>query len=293
VFRVTRRCQCDLFVFWNARNILTDELTHTNTVSCTVGQGLLAGPTVCDCTPVGRVLFTTLALEHLFDSVPACENLSFVRVVPFDEFREEVNLFTVIVIPAEWNRPRCDDLIARLNLVALRQCDLTVPPDEHAVGCGHFQISTVFSVDLIQRLVNLVTDDLINRLEFRSVVVPAETEHLVAFVSFSIRLDDIVDNVSNFHKPGVPGGVTNEPVFLAVDAHQDDLLVASLLDIEFFANPGSDCRDQCSDLVVLEDPIETVFLDVEDFSLDRENCLVLAVATLLCTPAGAIPLHDE
>jgi hypothetical protein len=95
-----------------------------------------------------------------------------------------------------------------------------------------------------------VANDLFYRLEFRLAVVSPETQHLVVVVPFAICLNDAVDELSNLHESGVPGGIADEAVFFTIDAHQDDLLVPGLFNIEFVADPGPDSSDQRPNLGV-------------------------------------------
>ncbi len=76
-------------------------------------------------------------------------------------------------------------------------------------------------------------------------------------------------------------------------AHQDDLVVADLGDVELLSDAGPDGRDEGLDLVVLEHPIHAGPLDVEDLAPDRENRLHPGVARLGGRPAGRVALDDE
>lgn len=83
---------------------------------------------------------------------------------------------------------------------------------------------------------------------------------------------------------------------LAVDVgvrHQDDLVIAELLDVEVLVDPGAEGRDQRLDLLVLQDLVDPRLLDVEDLASDREDRLVLRVASGLGRAAGGVTLDDE
>ena len=83
---------------------------------------------------------------------------------------------------------------------------------------------------------------------------------------------------------------------LAVDVgvrHQDDLVIAELLDVEVLVDPGAEGRDQRLDLLVLQDLVDPRLLDVQDLAADREDRLVLRVAAGLGRAAGGVTLDDE
>ena len=76
--------------------------------------------------------------------------------------------------------------------------------------------------------------------------------------------------------------------------HDDDLVVAQLLDVEVVAaDAGAERGDEGSDLFASQHLVEARALDVEDFSAQRQHGLVLAVAALLGGAAGRVALDDE
>ena len=75
--------------------------------------------------------------------------------------------------------------------------------------------------------------------------------------------------------------------------HDDDLVVARLLDVELLADAGSDGGDQRADLLVREHLVDAVLLDVDDLAAQREDRLGVAVAALLGRAAGRVALDDE
>ena len=75
--------------------------------------------------------------------------------------------------------------------------------------------------------------------------------------------------------------------------HQDDLVVARLLDVELVAHAGPDRRDQRLDLEVLQHLVDPALLDVEDLAAQRQHGLRVAVAALLRRAAGGVALDDE
>ena len=75
--------------------------------------------------------------------------------------------------------------------------------------------------------------------------------------------------------------------------HQDDLVVAQLLDVELVADAGAERGDQRLDLGVLQHLVDARLLDVEDLAAQRQHRLRRAVAALLGRTAGGVALDDE
>src|SRR6185295_9462805 len=76
--------------------------------------------------------------------------------------------------------------------------------------------------------------------------------------------------------------------------HDDDLVVAQLLDVELLvADPGAERGDQRADLLTAQHLVEARALDVEDLAAQRQYGLEGAVAALLGGAAGRVALDDE
>src|SRR6266404_593091 len=76
--------------------------------------------------------------------------------------------------------------------------------------------------------------------------------------------------------------------------HDDDLVVAQLLDVELLvADAGAERGDQRADLLAAQHLVEAGALDVEDLAAQRQHGLEFAVATLLGGAAGGVALDDE
>ena len=75
--------------------------------------------------------------------------------------------------------------------------------------------------------------------------------------------------------------------------HQDDLVIAQLLDVELVVDAGAQRGDERLDLVVLQHPVDAGLLDVEDLAADRQDRLDPRVAALLGRAAGRVALDDE
>ena len=83
------------------------------------------------------------------------------------------------------------------------------------------------------------------------------------------------------------------PVDVGV-AHDDDLVVAQLGDVELFvADARTDRRDEGFDLGVLEHLVDAGALDVEDLPANREDGLRPRVACLHGRTASGVTLDDE
>ena len=75
--------------------------------------------------------------------------------------------------------------------------------------------------------------------------------------------------------------------------HQDDLAVAQLRDVEIvFADAGAERRDHGADFFVAQHLVVAGLLHVEDLSLQRQDGLEAAVASLLGRAACALTLDQ-
>ena len=70
-------------------------------------------------------------------------------------------------------------------------------------------------------------------------------------------------------------------------------MIARVVEVELVANAGTDGRDQRLDLDVLQHLVDARLLDVEDLASQRQHCLRVAVASLLCRAAGGVALDHE
>ena len=74
--------------------------------------------------------------------------------------------------------------------------------------------------------------------------------------------------------------------------HQDDLVVAQLLDVELVVDASADRRDHGGDLLRREHLVEARFLDVEDLAAQGKDRLRPPIAALLRRPACGVSLDD-
>ena len=75
--------------------------------------------------------------------------------------------------------------------------------------------------------------------------------------------------------------------------HEDDLVVAQLLDVEVLVDPGAQRGDQRLDLVVPQHLVDPGLLDIQDLAPYRQDRLVLRVPSLLGGATGRVTLDDE
>ena len=74
--------------------------------------------------------------------------------------------------------------------------------------------------------------------------------------------------------------------------HDDDLVVARLLEVELVADAGAHGADHGEDLVVLQHLVDARLLDVDDLAAQRQDGLEAAVAGLLGRAAGRVALDQ-
>src|SRR5204863_7845485 len=85
----------------------------------------------------------------------------------------------------------------------------------------------------------------------------------------------------------------NNDSAVAQRRHVEATFVYSIRAIFFrFTDPRTDRRDHSLDLIVLEKLILARFLNVDEFSANRQNGLVTPVASLFGRAAGGIALHN-
>src|SRR5688572_6600546 len=76
-------------------------------------------------------------------------------------------------------------------------------------------------------------------------------------------------------------------------SHDDDAVVAQLLDVEILsADSAAERSDHGLDLIAAQHLVEAGLFDVEDFSLDGQDGLVLPVASLLRGSSGGFTFDD-
>ena len=75
------------------------------------------------------------------------------------------------------------------------------------------------------------------------------------------------------------------PVHIGI-GHDDDLVIAKLLQVQLFAEPGTQGRDDGTDLRVGEYLVITGLFHVEDLASQGQNGLRSPVPPLLCRSAG-------
>ena len=112
------------------------------------------------------------------------------------------------------------------------------------------------------------------------------------------RLSDVDVAAFDQHRElAVEEGQQQRTDVAAVDVrvgHQDDAVVAQLVDVEFFAaDAAAERGDQRADFGGRQHLVEAGPFDVQDLALQRQDGLGAAVTTLLGRAAGRITLDDE
>ncbi len=76
--------------------------------------------------------------------------------------------------------------------------------------------------------------------------------------------------------------------------HQDDFVIAQLASVEIvFANAGAERGDNGANFFMPQHLVVARFFNVEDFSLERQDGLIFAIAPLLGRAAGRLAFNDE
>ena len=142
-----------------------------------------------------------------------------------------------------------------------------------------------------------INEIILERLAILQILLGGAALHLI-----KRRLGDIeIAAVDHLGHLAVEEGEQQGSDMGAVDVgvgHDDDLVVAQLVDVEAFAifvaaDAGAECGDQRADFGRRQHLVEAGALDVEDFSAQGQHGLVLAVARLLGGAAGRVALDDE
>src|SRR5262245_40504402 len=195
----------------------------------------------------------------------------------------------VVERPEQGNSRRADcgtrqapgryEQVTGLHFVALLQLHFAVVKHEDAVRGGDFDRAVVARRDLIHRLVMIVTDHGLERTEARRARNRIETDHTVA-AGDSTLLEAIVNELADLNELGIATVIDDQSRLITRYAHQDDLVIAQLLDVEVgLADAGAERGDQRFDLAVREHLVEAGLFDVEDFALEREDRLRAAVSS--------------
>ncbi len=72
--------------------------------------------------------------------------------------------------------------------------------------------------------------------------------------------------------------------------HQNDFAVAEFVDIEIVADTATECLNDGNQRLVGIHLVKTGFFHVQDFTAQRQNRLITAVASVFCGTAGGISL---
>ena len=74
--------------------------------------------------------------------------------------------------------------------------------------------------------------------------------------------------------------------------HDDDLVIARLVDLELFLDAAADRGDDRADFLVRQHLVDARLLDVDDLAAQRQDRLEVALASLLGRAAGRVALDE-
>ena len=75
--------------------------------------------------------------------------------------------------------------------------------------------------------------------------------------------------------------------------HEDDAVIAQLVDVEVILQLGSEREDERTDLFGVKELVHGCLFHVEDLASQRKNRLKFALAPRLGRAAGGVALHQE
>ena len=156
--------------------------------------------------------------------------------------------------------------------------------------------ASVGGLGLIENFVHRVSNDAFDRSESDQVIIPSEAKHFAQLVAHATRdaflvrlnaLERCIDKFPDRRHTHTALVVAHEHVLIAVDAHDDDAVIAQLVDIKIIAtNPAPQCGDQRADFRRRQHLVKARLLDVEDLALERQYRLSAPIAALLSRAAG-------
>src|SRR5580704_13830111 len=171
---------------------------------------------------------------------------------------------------------------------------------ENTVARGHANRAAIGRADLKQFLLQRMPDDGFDRAETNCAIFQAEAKHLTeAFaaqlVNASVRsltLQAIVDERTNAHHAHA-AFVFYENMIVPIHAHDNDAVIAQLVDVEIIApDATAERRDQRTDFGGSEHFVEARLLNIENFALERQDRLRAPIAALLRGAAAEKPLDE-
>src|SRR5580698_3055844 len=201
-----------------------------------------------------------------------------------------------------------DVLLARLDFIAhevgkdllgfyrIFDRDLLQPP----IPDFHRRLSELILIHFAQTLVLLDRELFgIGIPQNRAVVSFAERPPLLFALADTVqrRLRD-VDEATLYERPHLPveKGQQQRSYVRTIDVgigHDDDLVIAQLLEAELIAEPSSERRDHGTNFFVREHFIQARLFDVDDLAAKRQDRLGDRVAAALRSSAGGIALDEK
>src|SRR5437763_1802121 len=156
---------------------------------------------------------------------------------------------------------------------------------------------------LVKGLVQRVPDDSFDRTESNQMIVQAETQYFAHLLSYSTRntlligfdsVESSIDESTNSRHTHAARVIAHEHMLVPIDAHDDDAVVAQLLDIEVVTpDPASQRRDQRADLGRRQHLVEARSFNIQDLAFERQDRLRAPLPPLFGGTAGGVALDDE
>src|SRR2546429_7636369 len=134
-------------------------------------------------------------------------------------------------------------------------------------------------------------------------IVQAETQYFAHLLSYSTRntlligfdsVESSIDESTNSRHTHAARVIAHEHMLVPIDAHDDDAVVAQLLDIEVVApDPTTQRRDQRADLGRRQHLVEARSFNIQDLAFERQDRLRAPIPPLFGGTAGGVALDDE
>src|SRR5205823_3706670 len=127
------------------------------------------------------------------------------------------------------------------QLAALFEPYLSIVLNKYAMAGSYTNRAAVRCPYLVKGLVQRVPDDSFDRTESNQMIVQAETQYFAHLLSYSTRnhlltrfdsIESSIDESTHRRHTHAARVIAHEHMLVPIDAHDDDAVVAQLLDIE-------------------------------------------------------------
>jgi len=136
-------------------------------------------------------------------------------------------------------------------------------------------VATVGSAHPEKLFIQWVTNDALDPAKPYRVILQSETENFSkrfagqpVHATRRMRGQSSIDEAADPDHASAALVITDENMFVAVHAHDDDAMITQLIDVEIVApDAATQCGDERADFRGRQHLVEARFLDVEDFPL--------------------------